>query len=304
MCRLYLQVSIYLMILVFALPQAKSAYKECRLVLQSVIADVGSGKKRIETTNPYLVNNDFTVSRRLMTYSMQMPFVHTPTLQKMVEQLPPQSTWIDMGAGSGRALADGLTQNDNIAKGIAISYRRPLDTVDESALGDRFKYLDGDYVENMSLDGRLDHYVGKVDLITDMFGPLSYTEDFARVLQVYIDLLKTDGEMTFNLLSETNFKIVSGEFVVTEPKTGNTVIENGHVLREGLIAWLSNIPGLEVKEIVDYEFSQPSDSQGKFERSIGIKIRKINSDVRVPQNLRMRNYEPASPPIRIFEVLH
>jgi hypothetical protein len=226
--------------------------------------------------NEYLEMNDFKVSRDLQKYStVNLPFEKTKNVFDEVMALPEGSRWIDMGAGEARALVDGLVANTKIAEGIAIAYERPFVIANPEKVPGRFRYLEGDFVENMAKEGRLDQFVGKVDLITDVYGPLSYSEKIPPLLQIYFDLLKPGGLLIFNVM------------------TGRIKTP---VMNTGLMGWISRLPGVEFLEV----FHRNMVYSGGFENFYSIKIKKIESKIVVPKNLETDIYIPGNPPERTF----
>jgi RimJ/RimL family protein N-acetyltransferase/SAM-dependent methyltransferase len=257
---------------------------------------------RTSIENNFLETNLFTTSRNLKVYSAHFPFKTTSTLEHEVASLPLGSTWIDMGAGEGNALADGLKINPNISVGLGISYKRPAASVALPPSTDtRFHYLDGDFVENLARDGKLDSYRDKTDLITDVFGPTSYSKNLPELFQLYFNMLKPGGIAVFNFMLERNFDQSErdGTSLRSVPLSLNGVSSNSQHDSNGLIKWLGTIPGIEVVEVAERK-----GSQGPYwESSVAIKLRKIESNITVPRTLETKSYEASSPPVRKFEIV-
>ena len=246
------------------------------------------GPSRVEIQNKNIAENNFNVSRGLKVYSLHFPFKKSAVLQLLVKALAPGSTWVDMGAGRARALNDGLKLNPGL-NGVAVSYKQPFDAATgESATG-RFKYLDGDYVENMSRDGAFNHLRGRVQLITDLYGPLSYSEEIPELLQVYVDLLAKRGVAYLNIMTE-RIKILGKNESSIEMMNG----VNGS--KNGFVAWLKAIPGIEIVERARFVAGGAQSA----EISEAIMIRKIADHVEVPRNLMSAEYISGSPPRRVF----
>lgn len=259
-----------------------------------------SGSSQVKIANDFISANAFTVNRSLAIYSAHFPFKNTTTLMDVVTQLPLGSKWIDMGAGQGNALVDGLKANQGITEGIAISYSRPPSAKDDHEVPGRFQYIDGDFVENLASAGELDQWMNQVDLITDVFGPLSYSEQLPQLLQIYVDLLKRNGTAVFNLMAERNYEPLIGNSMnlLDEPMPLNPVMKNGRYLSDGIVNWLRTIAGIEVIEVAEFKLPY-----GQYwEKSFAIKIRKTESHVAVPNNLRTKTYEASAPPKRTFEL--
>lgn len=146
--------------------------------------------ERTEISNPSLAENKFNTSRDLASYNAYFKFSESKTLVDVLDGLPEQAVWMDMGAGKEFALNEGLKRNPRIEWGIAVSYKRPTYLEDHTAVASRFKSYEGDFVENMYHDGKFAQFEGKVDLITDVFGPFSYSKNLPVLLQTYFNLLK------------------------------------------------------------------------------------------------------------------
>ncbi len=268
---------------------------------QNRCADIFRTTVRTEIKNDFVTTNTFTVNRSLNVYSQHFPFKDTTSIKDLVEQLPDGAIWVDMGAGEARALIEGLKANPRIAEGVAVAFKRPAKSLSDDQVSGRFRYLEGDYVENMARDGKLDNLKGRANLVTDVFGPLSYSEHLPPLLQTYIDILRPNGIAIFNVMSERNFDRPDSSQIriLSEPMKLNPVIRNGKTEQEGIVSWLRTIPGIEIVEVSDY-----LGTSGRYwEKSIAIKIRKLVKDVVIPNTLRTTNYVASSPPIRSFDIL-
>ncbi len=233
------------------------------------------GHFEIDAATARLIMNSYNTSRGLSHYVERL----TPTgssFRNTLLDLPKDSIWLDSGTGLARALIEGLKSFPNISQGIGISYQRPDNFIYPTELGNRFSYLDGDLIENMAKSGQLNHLMGKVNLITDLYGALSYTKEFAEVLQVLVDLLAQDGKIFFHMT-----------------RTKNSVIAT-HEPGSSLLNWLESIPGLEVTSLTHPNKSK-FDNRSNFET---ILIRKVSQEVKVPRDLFLKTYEDDAPPKR------
>jgi ribosomal-protein-alanine N-acetyltransferase len=258
--------------------------------------------EKVQINNQFINDNNFRVNRDLPNYNYQLPLEGGKGIETTLEKLPQHSVWVDMGAGEARALNDGLEKYPNIEKGIGIAFKRPLNATDSRPDG-RLQYLDGDYVENMYQSGKLNSVKGKTDLITDVYGPISYSEDIPKLLQTYMDLLKPDGKLIFNIMSERNFSTALNQNRVINPGTVVPInkVSNGKVNADdptGMIDWLRKIPGIKVVET-----KQVKATHGNlYESSYSVEIIKTQPNVTIPNNLRTKTYEPSNPPLRTFEL--
>lgn len=249
--------------------------------------------KRITLKNDAIENNSFTVSRDLNQYGAAFSFDRGHGFFKNFNNLPPEAVWVDMGAGDGLALNEGLNEFPQIGKGVAISYKKTNSAV-ANRPDNRLEYLDGDFVENMWSAGRLDHLKGKVDLITDVHGPLAYSSDLKNLIEVYSDLLKPGGKLYFVMMNKRNF--TPGVDAAGDPKSVNTFRAGDKEVE--LLDWLKKIPGLKVEATK----TQNSRAGELYEEYLSFKIEKSDPKVVVPENLRTVSYFPSTPPRRIFVI--
>lgn len=264
--------------------KASALPKRCESVFRS----------KIQIRNSNLLMNNFTVDRGLSQYENHFPFKTARGVKVTLASLPKKSVWFDMGAGKGHALVDGLKLNSNLTA-IGVSYVRPGKSADLNIYGERAGYLEGDYVENMMDLGRLKPYLGRVNVITDVYGPFSYTNDVPRLLQTYLDLLETDGVLFVNFLVDR--KIEHDPYARVGYSSMNSVLKSdGTKSNAGILEWLMQIEGIQVLDAARAE-SEPG---AVHEKSIGLKIKKTATHVTVPSNLKLETYEADSPPRRTF----
>ncbi|MBI3557191.1 MAG: hypothetical protein HY074_13085 [Deltaproteobacteria bacterium] len=182
--------------------------------------------------------------------------------------------WIDMGAGHGRAQREYLADKSNLAKNVvlgkaktlAVAYEQPVFR-DKAALYDstlptpkRHQKLIGRFVEDIP-----DAELGKADLITDVYGALSYTDRLDEVLNKYLRILNDGGAIYF----------------YTESLRTKIWRKDGTVLY--LYEWLQTLQGLRVETDLR-----------------GYRITKTSPDAQVPQ-LKLIGGYASKPPARIFK---
>jgi len=151
----------------------------------------------------------FNTSRRLSDYSQNLFPGNDKGFFAMLSSLPENGIWIDMGAGEGKALIEGLMKSEKTIQAIGISYRMPQKTLAlksalDPKLQSQFRYIDGAFVEDLWMQGRLNEFIGKADLITDVFGPFSYSKDLPHLLKTYLALLRQGGTLSLNVMIEKN----------------------------------------------------------------------------------------------------
>jgi hypothetical protein len=247
-----------------------------------------------------LKTNSFKTTRRFQDYQEELgsQFVEA------VRNLGPGAHWIDAGAGEAGALgeytgllkvselssisdlenSDGklvairdhytgalykLPPFDQRAKVTAVAYNIPHDARASvhamiAQAPDRFRYLSGHYIEDMPASE-----LGQADLITDQFGPLTYSKRVDEVLDKYLEVLKKNGQIfTFNY-SRTTIKTSKGLVTLED--------------------WLKSFDGTDVEVNIAH--------------SGAIQIKKLTDrPFRFPR-LRLVKIDMKIPPFRTFEVV-
>ena len=144
------------------------------------------------------VPSGYVIDRGLSNYAEVLPIGFCDALSRIGSS----DRWLDIGAGEGQAILDYYAaQGDRTpeqcggygpkARVVAISIEdRRADTWKKQAanLGDRMRYLAGKRLSQYSRDE-----LGKFQLITDVFGGFSYTEDLSRFVDKVLSLLEVGG---------------------------------------------------------------------------------------------------------------
>jgi len=241
-----------------------------------------------------LQNNNYTQSRILSEYNDFFMFRRAKDLLQTLAGIRKGATWFDMGSGKNVALVKGLEQNPQIRRGVGVSATRTEFALGDQRVPGRMKQMNGDYLENLVASGRFKNQMGKVDLITDIFGPLSYSKNVVEVMQIYLNLLSKNGKLM------TAFQIARGTVadVMHDEKIHpyNAMLTADGLFQHGLLEWLKSIPGIEVEMIEQTAVSE----DGKFEHTMGVRITKLQDNVIVPNTIKVDKEVPTVPPIRIF----
>ncbi len=181
----------FLIVLILSHSPVLAQNPECKVTVQS---------ERVE-------NNLFNVGRGFSEYAKKITRTGKSLFQ-IFASLPKNAFWFDMGAGLSHALTHGLLKFDQIKKGIAVVYKNPSEFLDPRTLHpqlkDRYENLEGELVQDLYLKGKLAPYLGKVHVITDVYGPLTYTRQINEVLQIYLDLLAPGGKIYFIIREGSN----------------------------------------------------------------------------------------------------
>lgn len=234
--------------------------------------------------------NDFEVRRGIEDYAETV--FGADSFHSALDALPPKATFVDVGAGTGRAIVD-LLESSQVDRAVGIAYARPADARLDGALaqyGDRFQYLSGSTIEDMDTRGALDAFKGSADLVTDAFGAASYTRDLRGVLASELSLAKPGGHVFVNVptmyvgagnpMLFTEFRIASEK----EPAS-----DQGAVMTR----WFEGIKGARV---VSSSFEGFNDFSQVFE------LERTAEPLELPP-LRLLEYDDfCSPPHRVYEV--
>ncbi|RYZ84022.1 MAG: hypothetical protein EOP06_18875 [Proteobacteria bacterium] len=238
------------------------------------------GKVKVD---PDTEANEFITFRGLESYGdltrdprKGRSFLATEGLAPIIEALPAGSVWIDMGAGVGRALQEGLELNPKF-KAIGIAYKEPeldfrtfsgesRDAQEALVKQGKLQFFYGKLIEDLASSKELDPFKNKTKFITDYIGPLAYTYDFPRVLQIYVDLLEPGGTLLFT------------------PARNSLRGANGESIE--LTDWLQKVPGITVEK-----------TEGR-----GIRLIKKDKNAEIPQNLFLKEEGKGTPPRRVYEL--
>jgi SAM-dependent methyltransferase len=240
------------------------------------------------------VPRGYITNRELSDYAELLPSGFCDALGR----LGSSDRWLDIGAGAGQAILDYYAPEDAAvpaekygrsgakARAVAMSIEdRQTDKWREQAasLGDdRIRYLSGK---------RLRHYspeeLGKFQIITDVFGGFSYTEDLSRFLEKVLSLLEVGGGF-YTLVPGVHLedgKDKLGILYLTE-------LEDAAGRPEKVCSWLKQTACVKVGCESKSDWKRPTEL---------INIRKVCRDVSVPR-LKLWEFEAGYPPARRFQL--
>jgi len=260
-------------------PRLDEEFAEQEKIYRSRGADVPSG---------------YVTGRGLSDYAELLPSGFCDTLSK----LGSSDRWLDIGAGAGQAILDyyapqgdapsGATcaRPGDKARAVAISIEdRRTDKWRQQAasLGDdHIRYLSGKRLRDYSPEE-----LGKFQIITDVFGGFSYTEDLSRFVDKVLSMLQVGG-VFYTLVPGVhleNAKDKLGILYLTELEDAA-----GRPLK--VCSWL--------KQTVCAQVTCESKSDWKRPTEL-LNIRKVCSDVSLPR-LRLWEFEAGYPPSRRFQL--
>jgi len=232
--------------------------------------------------------------RGLSHYAELLPAGFEETLKK----LGPEQQWLDIGAGSGQAILDyystetartenrSWTPGSGKARAVAVSIedRRTSQWGQETErlAADRVRYLFGKRLRDYGNDE-----LGKFQLITDVYGGFSYTEELSMFMEKVLGLLALEGSF-YSLLQSV--KLEDGR---DDPKTYYlTSLFDAAGRDVKVCSWLKRITCVEVSCESKSDWDAPTEL---------IHVRKVCNGVSVPALSRLK-YEAGTPPGREFRL--
>ena len=243
------------------------------------------------------VPEGYSIDRSLADYTDALPFEFDPALAK----LGPQDRWLDIGAGSGQAILDYYTPDYDLthwegrerrgrkAQAVALSIedrRTPRWHQDAASLGaGKIEYLFNRRLREYSLEE-----LGQFQVITDVIGGFSYTENLSLFVEKVLSILDLYGSF-FTLLQDvrsedgTNRPHYAGAPFLTE-------IANAEGSEVSVCAWLKSITCVQVSCEFKANWKPPIEA---------FRIRKVCNDVAVPALVPI-HYVAGTPPERRFQL--
>jgi SAM-dependent methyltransferase len=236
----------------------------------------------------------YTINRGLARYAELLPFGFCDALGR----LGSSERWLDIGAGEGQAILDyyapeaaaapakNCRGSGPRARAVAISIEdRRTDYWREQAarLGDdRIRYLYGKRLRRYSPEE-----LGKFQIITDVYGGFTYTEDLSGFVETVLKLLEVGGSF-YTLATGVHLedgKDPLGTMYLTE-------LEDPFGRRVKMCSWLKTISCVQVTCESKSDLKRPTEL---------IRIRKVCSDTPVPR-LKLVEFEAGYPPGRCFQL--
>jgi hypothetical protein len=239
----------------------------------------------------------YTVDRGLATYAQGLPSEFDGTLAK----LGAKDRWLDVGAGKAHAILDYFSETYDAshpaarlprakAQAVAISIedgRTPRWQQTAAKLSpDQIQYLMSKRLREYSSEE-----IGKFQVITDMIGGMSYTENLSLFMEKVLGFLDVNGTF-YGILQDvqwedgTNKPYYKGSPFLTEIKN-----PDGSELK--VCSWLKSIGCAEVT----------CESRPKWQPPVeAFRVRKVCDNVAVPP-LSLLHYEAGTPPERRFQVV-
>jgi SAM-dependent methyltransferase len=235
----------------------------------------------------------YITNRGLSDYAELLPTGFCDALGR----LGSSDRWLDIGAGAGQAILDYYAPEVDARSGekcarpgakahaVAISIEdRQSDKWRHRAgsLGnDRIRYLSGKRLRQYSPTE-----LGKFQIITDVFGGFTYTDDLSGFVERVLKLLEVGGGF---------YTLVPGVHLDGGDKLGTfylTELENAAGRPERVCSWLKKTACVKVSCESRSDWKRPTEL---------IKVEKICSDVSVPR-MKLVEFAAGYPPDRRFQL--
>ena len=205
--------------------------------------------------------------------------------------------WLDIGAGDGQAILDYYALEEDAvpaekcawswskARAVAMSIedRRTDKWRQQAAIfGDRLRYLAGKRLRYYSRDE-----LGTFQIITDVYGGFSYTEDLSGFLSKVLSLLEAGG-VFYTVVQDVH--LADGKDKLDSGYLTELVDAAGHDVK--VCSWLKQTTCVKVTCESKSDWDEPTEL---------INVRKVCSDVSVPRT-KLLKYEAGNPPGRRFQL--
>jgi hypothetical protein len=259
------------------------------------LKDEFSKQENIYRSQGDAVPEGYTVDRTLALYSDALH----PEFSRSLAAMGPQERWLDIGAGSGRAVLDYLAPDyepprpygtpavGGKAQVVAISIedrRTPLWQSTAARLPDRqLKYLTGKRLRDYTLAE-----LGRFRIITDVIGGFSYSADLSLFMQKALDFLDLNGSF-YTVLQDVHSES-GGNAPYYKDAPYLTEIRNADGSEVKVCSWLKSISCVEVSCEFKTGWKPPIET---------FHIRKVCDEVKVPALIPV-HFQAGTPPERRF----
>jgi SAM-dependent methyltransferase len=261
--------------------------------VQPRIDDEITKQEKIYNSRGADVPEGYITGRTLSSYLQLLP-----GLCGSLGTLGSSDRWLDIGAGAGQAILDYHASEDDSAPGkrclgaggrvravaMSIEDRRTNAWHWRAAsLGaDRMRYLSGKRLREYSPEE-----LGKFQIITDVYGGFSYTEDLSGFMERALRLLETGG-VFYTLMQSV--RLEEGNDNPNASYLTELVDAAGRDAK--VCSWLKRITCVKVACESKSNWHSPTEL---------INIKKVCSDVSVPR-MKVLQYEAGDPPVRRFQL--
>jgi hypothetical protein len=251
-------------------------------------------QKKIYDSRGVDVPSGYVTNRALSDYVELLPYGFCDALGR----LGSSDRWLDIGAGAGQAILDYYAAADAAAsaekctgyrgraRAIAMSIEdRRTEKWQHRAASvgdDRIRYLSGKRLRQYSREE-----LGKFQIITDVYGGFSYTEDLSQFVEKVLSLLEIDG-VFYTMVQSVHLE--DGKDKPSASYLTELVDAAGRDVK--VCSWLKNTTCVKVGCESKSKWDTPTEL---------IYIRKVCSGVSVPR-MKLLKYEAGNPPGRRFQI--
>jgi len=240
------------------------------------------------------VPGGYVTGRGLSDYAELLPTGFCDALGK----LGSSDRWLDIGAGDGQAILDYYALEDDAAPAekcarslikarvfaMSIEDRRTDQWRQQAAIfgEDRLCYLTGKRLRDYS-----PQELGKFQIITDVYGGFSYTEDLSQFLAKVLSLLETGG-VFYTMVQGVHLE--DGKNKPDDWYQTELLDAAGRDVK--VCSWLKKTTCVQVTCDSKSEWDSPTEV---------INMRKVCSDTAVPR-VKLLEYQAGNPPGRRFQL--
>lgn len=155
--------------------------------------ELGQRTREFARTSRLLAFNWFVTNRGLNEYSWEFTNQKSGGLsfKDKVKSLKSGARWLDAGAGRANAqleLLATIPNFDDSPELVAVAVKKPFFV--KLPKTNKMSYLSGRFLEDIT-----DAELGSFDIITDFFGPTSYAKDSIEIVNKYLRLIRSHGDI-------------------------------------------------------------------------------------------------------------
>ena len=241
----------------------------------------------------------YVIDRGLSFYT----FTLSAEFDRALANLGPTDRWLDIGAGQGQAILDyfapryddmrmeGGERRGKKAQAVAISIedrRTPLWRQTAASLeADKIQYFFGKRFGEYSLE-----QLGKFQVITDLLGGFSYTENISPFMDKVLSVLTLNGSF-YTILQDVHSEIGTNRpYYPNAPFLTEIASHSGAEVK--VCSWLRQITCVKVTCELRPEWRPPVEVYG---------VHKVCNNVVVPP-LDTIHFQAGTPPERRFKLRH
>jgi len=243
------------------------------------------------------VTEGYVIDRSLLSYTSTLP----AEFEQSLANLGPNDRWLDIGAGQGQAIldyyaprydsmhAEGREGHGKKAGAVAISIEDRRESVWSKTAAsletNKIQYFFGKRLREYSIEE-----LGKFQVITDLLGGFSYTEDLTRFVVKALSFLVVNGSF-YTILQDVHSEDGTNRPYYPDARF-LTEIEDAGGSEVKVCSWLKRITCVEVTCELRPDWIPPVEVY---------RIHKICNSVTVPALVRT-HFEAGTPPERRFQL--